>query len=256
VSVHAPAWFCDRLTPEIERFASVVDGADFATPVPSCGDEWTLDDLVRHIAFLHRWVEHMVRNLSQERVVRDQLGIAEPADPSGLPGFLREGAAPLVATLRASRPDAPMWAWGADKHARFWSRRMIHETTVHRTDAESALGHPSAVDPLVAADGVDEFLVNVPHAAYWSPAVSELKGTGETLALHAQDADVQWTITLVPEGFRWERGASTDRPRARVSGAAADVYLYLWNRRAIDDARLRVTGERTLAAWFQEKADL
>ena len=28
-----------------------------------------------------------------------------------------------------------MWAWGPDKHARFWPRRLLHETAVHRGDA-------------------------------------------------------------------------------------------------------------------------
>jgi hypothetical protein len=32
-----------------------------------------------------------------------------------------------------------MWAWGPDKHARFWSRRMLHETAVHRVTGDPTL---------------------------------------------------------------------------------------------------------------------
>ncbi|MFJ6752135.1 maleylpyruvate isomerase N-terminal domain-containing protein [Streptomyces sp. NPDC091266] len=55
-------------------------------------------------------------------------------------------AAEAAETFRAVDPDAPMWAWGADQHARFWVRRMLFETLVHRTGAETAVGIRPTVD--------------------------------------------------------------------------------------------------------------
>jgi uncharacterized protein (TIGR03083 family) len=247
-------WFCDRIAPEIEHFADVVSSADPATPVPTCPD-WDLAELIRHIGSIHRWVERMVRDLSPERVPGASLNLRVPEDPAALASWLREGTAPLVTALRASDPNAAMWAWGADKHVRFWSRRMVHETTIHRIDAERALRRPWALDKTIAADGVEEFLDNVPHAAYWAPGVAEITGDGETLALDARDAGVAWSVVLEPAGFRWSR---SDPPSstARIAGTAADLDLFLWNRRGIDDPALTVTGDRAFATWFQEHADL
>ncbi|SCK59943.1 TIGR03083 family protein [Streptomyces sp. SceaMP-e96] len=69
----------------------------------------------------------------------------------------------------ATDPDAPMWAWGVDQHARFWMRRMLFETLVHRTDAERAVGRRPVIDPALATDGVDEFLANLPFATSFAP---------------------------------------------------------------------------------------
>lgn len=81
-----------------------------------------------------------------------------------------------------------MWAWGEDQHARFWARRMLFETLVHRVDAERAVGGESGIAPALAADGVDEFLVNLPYAGIFAPAVSKLNGSGETLAFQCTDS--------------------------------------------------------------------
>ena len=101
-----------------------------------------------------------------------------------------------------------MWAWGPDKHVRFWSRRMVHETGVHRVDAELALGIEPRVDPAVAAGGVVEFLENLPRS-------SALRGDGEQLRLVATDRPDQWTITRQPAGFDWARGAPGGGPGGR-----------------------------------------
>ncbi len=148
-----------------------------------------------------------------------------------------------------------MWAWGADRHVRFWSRRMVHETLMHRIDAELALGRTPALDAALAVDGIDEFLDNLPHAAYWTPGVAEIKGNGESLALEARDAGVTWSILLEPAGFRWSRSAP-ESATVRVAASAADLDLLLWNRREIGDPAFEVMGDKDLAAWFLEHADI
>ena len=88
-----------------------------------------------------------------------------------------------------------MWAWGADQHTRFWPRRMLHETLVHRTDAALALGqdpHPT-IDPEVAADGIDELFANLPSAAAFSPDVLDIKGSG-SFGIVGNDTGVEWVV--------------------------------------------------------------
>src|SRR5439155_11719350 len=125
--------------------------------------------------------------------------------------------------LRAADPDAPMWAWGADQHVRFWSRRMLHETTIHRADAEFAVARDPRVDIEVAVDGVEELLENLRGAAYFRPNVAELRGDGQTLHFGCTDTHVDWAVTLSPEGFTWRRGDGA--ADVSVRGDAADLLL-------------------------------
>ncbi len=225
--------FCDRLAPLVHRMADVLEGADLSAPVPTCGDDWTLYSLAEHLGLIHRWAERLVRDLSPERIDRAALGVTVP-DAAGMAAWMRAGAAPLVAAFRATNPDAPMWAWGADQHARFWSRRQVHETAVHLHDAELAAGVAvSPIEPAVADDGVDEFLVNMPCAARWAPRIAELRGHGEEIALHATDTGSEWTLTLTSEGLTWSRAVSA-APVVRAAATAETLYLLLWQRRGLE----------------------
>ena len=55
-------------------------------------------------------------------------------------------------------PERPVYSFSpAHRRAGFWPRRMAHETTVHRVDAEQAAGRPVAPVPAaLAVDGIDE----------------------------------------------------------------------------------------------------
>ncbi len=170
---------CDLLADEVERAAGVVAEVPAETVVPSC-PEWNVGDLVLHLGRVHRWADGLVVALADEPQAATE-AFADPGPPTAR--WLRSGGASLLGTLRAADPDAPMWAWGADQHVRFWSRRQLHETLVHRIDAELAGGLPSTVAPEVAADGIDELLVNLPAAARFSPKVANLRGDGRRLAL-------------------------------------------------------------------------
>lgn len=244
--------FCDLASAEIARFAEVIQGADPATPVPTCG-RWTLADLVQHLAQIHRWAAGMVAELSRTRHSRRKADLPLPADPATWSDWVAEAETLLVPVLRAADPEARMWAWGPDKHVRFWSRRMVHETAVHRVDAELALGITPQVDPAVAADGVEEFLENLPRSR-------ELGGQGEQLRLVADDRPDRWTITRQPTGFAWTRGEPDgDRPAAAVASvtvhaSTAELYLLLWGRWPYSDARYEVAGDHTLLAHWQQHA--
>lgn len=250
--------YCDRVYAEIERFATVVRDADPAGPVPTCPD-WTLGDLVRHTGVIHRWAAAMVRDLAPRRYMRDELDLGVPDDPRDYSNWLAAGGGRLAETLRAGDPDAAMWAWGADQRVRFWSRRMLHETTVHRCDAELAMGAEPEIGPDVAVDGVDEFLINLRHAAYFAPNVEKIEGQGETLVFRATDRNVQWRVVLDPGSFTWGRAASgaddDERANVLVRGSSVDLYLLLWGRRTYGEQRYAVSGDGApLDFWVRNSA--
>ncbi|MFN2625990.1 MAG: maleylpyruvate isomerase family mycothiol-dependent enzyme [Mycobacteriales bacterium] len=220
--------YAERLTQEGERFAQLITGAGGDAAVPTCPG-WTVRDVSEHVGGLYRWAETMVRTLSPERVPASALDLTTPEDFPGLPDWVRAGLTALVATVRAADPDAPMWAWGSDKHARFWGRRMLFETVVHRADVDYALGNVPRVDGQTAVDGVDEFLDNLPHAAYFAPKVTELRGAGETLELHETDSGTSWRITFGTDGFTWQH-ADRATADAGIEGSAEALLLFVYGR--------------------------
>ncbi|MDF2255669.1 maleylpyruvate isomerase family mycothiol-dependent enzyme [Streptantibioticus ferralitis] len=246
---------------ETDRFAATVEGADPATLVPSCPG-WTLADLTRHVGAVQRWFSVLLtRNVQEPPRGREiELGLPERADQFA--EWLRAGLPETAAVLRTIDPDAPMWAWGADQHARFWARRMLFETLVHRVDAEHAVGRTPDIDPALAADGVDEFLVNLPYAEFFAPDVANLRGNGEALAFQCTDpgpGSGEWLVRLRPDTFGVESfdaepptGQRTvpGQERARVRGRAADMLLLMYGRLRYDDAAFEATGdEETLTRW-------
>lgn len=252
---------------ETLRFAEVVRSADPATPVPSCPD-WTLAELARHVGSLQRWFCALLTQLVQEppRSRDVELGLPDRAEEYA--GWVAAGAPTVAAVLRSTDPQAAMWAWGEDQHARFWARRMLFETLVHRVDAERAVGHEPDIDPALAADGVDEFLVNLPYAGLFAPEVAKLRGDGEVIGFRCADpADAtgeEWRMRLDPDGFRLlprtgadaEPGdATSSAPQATVRGRAADLLLLLYGRRPYQDPAFDVSGEITaLDRWFAHTA--
>ncbi|MBB4893430.1 uncharacterized protein (TIGR03083 family) [Streptomyces olivoverticillatus] len=248
----APAAHRDAIAAETARFVSVVKGASLATPVPSCPG-WTLVDLVRHAGSVQRWFSVLLRQRVQERPTSREVELRLPEQESGYADWLAESAAEAESVFADLDPDAPMWVWGADPHARFWVRRMLFETLVHRADAELALGLRPVIDPGLAADGVDEFLVNLPFATPFAPGVAHLRGNGETIRFRCTDTDADWTVRLRPDGFGLEPAdARSAAPAdAAVHGPAADLLLLLYGRVDRSSSAFEVLGdEDLLALWF------
>jgi uncharacterized protein (TIGR03083 family) len=242
------AGFCDAAASEARRFVATVDGADPALPVPTCPG-WTLTDLMSHLGGIHRWAAQHVATGARRRVPNADVDLQEPDDPAALAAWLAAGIDPMVATFRAGDPDAEVWGWGADRHGRFWARRMVHETMVHRVDAARAVGVEPELDPALAQDAIDELLANLPHAAYFAPAVDTLRGDGESVGLHATDRDVSWRIRLLPAGYAWDW--STDPADAELRATTADLLLAVSGRTAPDDpTRFEPTGDTALLRRF------
>jgi predicted lipid carrier protein YhbT len=121
-------------------------------------------------------------------------------------------------------------------------------------DLELANGATPASSPEIAADAIDEFLVNLAGAAYFSPRVRDLRGNGEQLSISTADLDRSWTIELQPEGFALVQ--SGEPPSASLIGDATELLLLLYRRVPKTDSRVKVRGDSTLADFWLDHSAL
>jgi uncharacterized protein (TIGR03083 family) len=253
-------WFCDQTEAEIARMASLVAGADPAGPVPTC-PPWSVARLVKHTGIIHRWVTHIVTNRSSEPVSQRDVEAGLPDLETAYPGWLANGAAPLIAALRSAGPDETVWAWGAESRSGWWARRMLHETTVHRADAQFAVSGVPDIDPVVAADGIEEFLTNLPSANRPRDHLGSLP-EGKSLHLHATDtdtdtdgdADGEWLIRFGGGTVTWSRGH--EKATAAVRGPVAALLLFTYGRLEPTAESLTVFGDSSVLDAWREKTAL
>jgi uncharacterized protein (TIGR03083 family) len=238
----------EALRQEGERMAAVVAGTDPAAAVPTC-PEWTVRDLVRHLGGVHRWATGHVAGGRTEvwAVGLDEVVGAWP-DDAELAGWLREGCTVLADALAAAPDDLECWTFlPAPSPRAMWARRQAHETAVHRMDAEMAAA--TAPDPFgatFAADGVDELLSGfVPRRSTGLRADEPV-----SFSVRCTDVDAAWALRIGPDGVTTTSGAASTAGSADASvlGAAADLYLALWNR--IGPERLVVEGDPDVLAQF------
>ncbi|MEN8651998.1 maleylpyruvate isomerase family mycothiol-dependent enzyme [Streptomyces sp. 21So2-11] len=259
--VSTPSAHLDAVLAETAGLVALLRGADLATPVPSCPG-WTLLDLVRHTGSVQRWFSVLLRQRVQVPPRSREVELRLPAHEDGYAEWLTASSAEAAAAFADTDPDAPMWAWGADQHARFWVRRMLFETLVHHVDVQLALGQRPVIDPGLAVDGVDEFLVNLPFAASFAPMTAHLRGDDETIRFRCTDRDVGWLVWLRPDGFAVERlteaGEGTGAVAAvgaAVHGAAADLLLLLYGRLDRTSDAFETSGDDDLLLrWFANSA--
>ncbi|WP_103343424.1 maleylpyruvate isomerase family mycothiol-dependent enzyme [Amycolatopsis sp. CA-126428] len=212
-------------------FAERLRTGDPAAKVPDCVG-WTLADLGTHLGNVHRWAATVVTT-----------GQSHPQDFERAPGaelvsWYAESAGILLDALAAAGPEDRCWHFGGtEKTTAFWFRRQVHETAVHLADA----GSDHALDPAVAADGVDEVLgAMLPRVTRWH-AVPQLPGP---VTLRATDTGDVWTVhpgeppALGPAA---SGGAS-------VEGPARDLLLRLWKRSGPDPRATGEAAEALLAA--------
>ena len=128
----------------------------------------------------------------------------------------------------------------------FWSRRVAHETAVHRWDAQAAAGAPEPVDVRLAVDGIQEMF----DLLTARPGHERVRGDGETIHLHCTDTDGEWLVRLTPQGVAVTREHAKGDVAAR--GTASDLLLLLWGR--VPPDRVEVFGDASLLARWQELA--
>ena len=219
-----------------DAFRAAVTGVpSLDVQVPTC-PEWTVADLVGHLAALFGWVRRTVAS-----------GVAEAPEKyeewSGEGDVLAawtDEYVELLATLDAVDPEAPAWNWAPlPKKAVFWHRRMAHECAVHRWDAQMASGMAEPIEAKLASDGVTEVLDT------WLPA-GRRKGPTDlagVVALHATDLDQVWYVRLRGPGVAL---LDTDtllddddhHERATARATASDLMLALYGRVPFDALEL------------------
>lgn len=240
--------YAEAAASEIDHMAGVVRGREGTVPVPSCPG-WDLRALTEHTGSVHRWAAAIVRDAAPRRYDREAMDYGFPEDFAEAAGWLEAGGVLLTEALKSRDPDTGMWSWAGERNARFWSRRQLHETVVHRADAELALGVTPRIDEDVAADGVDEFFDVLPYAR-WQPRVAELRSDGEAIAWRT-GTGLAWLVRLTRTGFAHERSEGPADVTVTVP-TAGDLMLTLWNRREPDEVR----GDDELLRFWRERAQI
>ncbi len=211
------------------------------TMVPSC-PEWTLRDLAHHVGSHHRWV---MGNLDQPPDGDAFNRRHEPPADEAIPDWLEDGAEMLATRLAATDPAKPCWTWVPFDHSvGFWARRTTQETAMHRWDAQNTGGAAEAVEPMLAADGLDEYLGIL--GAFRGRRFPE----AGSIHLHTTDTPGEWLVRLGPDGIHVTREHA--KGDVAVRGPASDVLLVLMGRKAID--AVDVLGDAPLFEQFRKHA--
>ncbi len=243
-----PLPFVDHLERESALFRAAIAAAPAAARVPTCPD-WDADDLLWHLADVQWfWGEIAQRRLTSVGDVRALVRVERPTDRAGLLDHFDTSTERLVRVLRELPADTELWMWADDHSAGYIARRQAHEALVHRLDAELTAG-PTAgtrhdVDPALAADGVDEALT-VMRGHEPDPSEPDLLDAPVCgpVTVSAVDVMHSWTVTPVRVTGRDSDGDEHDLVRfrpgahgepgravAEISGSAADLDAWLWNR--------------------------
>ncbi|WP_328607724.1 maleylpyruvate isomerase family mycothiol-dependent enzyme [Amycolatopsis sp. NBC_00345] len=230
----------EALGVEARVLGEVAHAASPDSPVPTTPG-WTLNELLRHVGSIYRlawgWMTEGHRPVHWQRGPLPGEPVAE---------YFDAGREALLAELAAHDPSAraSTW-WPADPTYGFWRRRMLHETLVHRFDAERAAGvaHSPVPDDL-AADGVDEVLT-----LYFDQklATMGLAGTRHG-TVGIRTGGHSWIARAGPdETVAWRCSAEeAEAADELVEAEASRVYLWLWGRAA--PTAVTVTGGHDLAA--------
>ena len=233
-------WWVAALRREGAAFADAAGVAHLDADVPSCPG-WTVRRLVSHLSRVHRSAVAGV----QDGTIEPPALAARPPDDGRLLGWYAEGLDRLLTVFADAEPFLPD----------FWPRRMAHETTMHRFDAElAAYARAGGFEAALAADGVGEVVESMLSPRAGEEPLASARGD---VLVECTDTGDTWLVRLEPGSVRSERPES--RPRradAGVRGPAADLYLVLWGRLPLDPAepgrtrrgRVEVTGDRALAA--------
>jgi uncharacterized protein (TIGR03083 family) len=231
---------------------AMAPGADLSARVPSCPD-WEFEHLLSHLAGVFNWVGTIVELRSQG----PPGGSAIPARPEGTtsPEWLTSCRHRLLTALQTVPADALIWNFGPSSpaSAEFWWRRQLHETVIHRVDAELAAGAPvSSFEPELAADTVSEVFTLLRFSDVTDDDASPpdpAPDAGETLPgrvhLHATDVDgAEWTIDTAARTVS-RRHAKGD---VAIRGSAWALARWCWGRPV--DGEIETFGDLSAAeAW-------
>jgi uncharacterized protein (TIGR03083 family) len=225
---------------------SVAGSDDLDVRVPSCPD-WSLRDLVEHLAEVHRfWAVAVAAGPSEDPPALTSADDALPADL-----LTRSAAATreLIAALRAAGPAQGCWTWWGESDVPMTSgavaRHQVQEAAVHAFDAQLAAGASQPVPAVVALDGIAEF-IGVSHgtAGPWPYEPTRI-------GLHAAEGE-SWLLDLKAPGSHLPDGPPGTV--ADLHGSASSLLLALHGRLPLDGLQSR--GDRATLENFLSWPDL
>jgi len=249
-----PGEYIAELAAAGRTLAGAAERAGLDAPVPTC-PEWRVRELVTHIGGVHRWATaHVAEGRTEEMGDAEMRRLFDgaPGD-TALLDWYRAGYAALVTALQEAPDDLECWTFlSAPSPRAFWARRQAHETTIHRVDAQRAVGDdmspPAVESPAaeLAADGIDELLT----CFLTRPGGRLRADPPRTLAVHTTDTVEDWLVRIEPDRVATIREPGT--ADCTLSGTAARLYLLLWNRADLGDVRL--DGDATVLDLWRTRA--
>ncbi len=257
----------------LDRFrrnrAAILAAADlgFDAPIKGCPG-WDVAALTAHMGrvytFWLKWVSERPRGHSREayqellaeRNARlpgynewEKAGFPCDSRPEDIIPFARQSGEDLDAALVDLKPEETVWTFVPSRQTgAFVFRRLAMETSIHRWDAEEALGIERPFDDDLARDGIDEMLMMFRD----DPGYEEAKERrhGQRILLREDPGPGRWLVTFENSGVsvaEEEGDANTS-----VSGSASDLWLFIMGRRAAEE--MRIEGDKDLAASWGDLA--
>lgn len=202
----------------------------------------TVSETVRHIGDL---CEDALSWLGSSESAARTLGLPDDAGLRANTSRFTSRLAQLLAEFgtRPGNEPCPTW-WPGDHSMSFWLRRIVHATTVHRVDVQTAAGiEMTPIDPDVALDGIDEVL------RLWLGYRLHALGIAATrpCTIRVQVAAQSWQVCASSEHTvvtRTVPHAQTED--AVISGDPSVVYLWLWGR--LPDRAVQTDGDHDAVA--------
>ena len=231
----------ELLGAEAARLASSLTGADLEATVVTCPD-WTVRDLVSHVGGLHRWSGSWWRTASWPRRGGRRCRSTTPTAPRprSLARMADDRGRRGMPDVRRRRTGGPVWAWGADQHARFWRDACCSRPPSTGSTSTSPWGGRRTCRCTWRSRASTSNWRTCPSwrggTARWAGC-----GGGPDARFAATDADGSWRVRLEADGWWWDRGS--DGGDVVAEAGAVDLLLFLVGRPAADVA---VRGDRAL----------
>jgi uncharacterized protein (TIGR03083 family) len=200
--------------------------------------DWSVEELLRHVGDVYTFATRVLVSRATERPERPGLPDGETLEVFG------HALDELVSALQDCDAETPVWNWAPDQPdlASFWARRMAHESSVHRFDAQTAHGMVQPIDAELAGDGLDELIDVVTPRVYDRDDVT---GPTGTIALDSSD-DGTWCLELEAGGIK--RLEVLSDPMVTVRGTTSALLLASYTR--MPWTALETEGDAdVLAAW-------
>jgi len=212
--------YLDFLDRDVE--ALLAASVDLELDVPGCPG-WTVADLLSHVLSVFR---RRVVSLDLDAAPEGH-GWGAIADGEDVREVLREVYGELRVRIRSRSEDEATWSFRPNEGTvGFWHRRLAHEVSVHRWDAQSAsrgIEGADPIDPVLASDGIDELLG---WLMTWDFAYPQDDAAGQTVLMSA--GEHAWRITMYPT--RVEVIGGSGDAGALMAAEPSDLLLEMWGR--------------------------